>query len=242
VISPNGIVNAASYAGGGISKGELISIFGANFGVPGLVTNLPQNNSFPVAFGRTKVFFNGNPGVISALTSNQINVLVPPYLANPDGSDESGPVNVTVEVDDSISAPVSVPVVASAPGLWTADSSGSGQGAILNQDGSINSSAHPAARGAIVSLFGTGDGLESPQLPVGSLVLSTPFPTPANPVTVMVGGQPADVLYAGGAPQLVSGVFQINVRIPESASAGNVPVSVLIGSSGATRQVTISVQ
>jgi uncharacterized protein (TIGR03437 family) len=141
-----------------------------------------------------------------------------------------------------VSNPISIPLVASAPGLCTADASGSGQGAILNQDGSVNSSAHPAARGSIVSLFGTGDGLELPQLPLGAFVLSTPFPTPANPVTATIGGQPADVLYAGAAPQLVNGVFQINARIPENAAAGNVLVSVSIGSGGTTRQVTIAIQ
>ena len=241
-ISANGVVNAASYVGGGISQGELISIFGANFGVSGLMSNVPQNNSLPTALGRTRVFFNGNPGAITALTPNQINVFVPPYVANTDGSDRTGPVNVTVEVDDSVSAPVNVPLVTSAPGLFTADASGSGQGAILNQDGSINSIAHPAARGTIVSLFGTGEGLESPQLSNGALVISTPFPAPVNPVTATIGGQPAQVLYAGAAPLLPTGVFQINVRIPDGASAGNVPASVSIGSGVTTRQVTIAVQ
>ncbi len=239
VISANGIVSAASYTGGAISAGELISIFGVNFGANNLdlLTSATPNNSLPFALGRTKVFFNGSPGAITAATANQINVFVPPsvlYAANP--------VTVAVEVDDAISLSVSVPLAASAPGLFTADGSGSGQGAILNQDSSINSSAHPAARGSIVSLFGTGEGLDSPQLPAGALVISTPYPAPLNAATVSIGGQPAEVLYAGAAPLLPTGVFQINARIPESVSTGKVPVSISIGRAGTTRQVTIAVE
>ena len=239
VISSNGIVNAASYIGGAISPGELISIFGANFGggSQGLIVNAPQNNSLPLALGRTKVLFNGTPGAITALTTNQINVFVPPGLLN-----LASPPQVAVQVDDLVSVPVSVPIVATAPGLFSADASGSGQGAILNQDGSINSSAHPAARGTIVSLFGTGEGAESPQLPAGALVLSTPLPAPVNSVTATVGGQPAEVLYAGAAPLLPTGVFQINLRIPQGVSTGSIPVSISTGAAATTKQVTISIQ
>jgi uncharacterized protein (TIGR03437 family) len=49
-------------------------------------------------------------------------------------------------------------------------SSGSGQGAILNQDWSVNSAALPAARGDILMLFGTGGGIvTASSLPVRPL-------------------------------------------------------------------------
>jgi uncharacterized protein (TIGR03437 family) len=37
---------------------------------------------------------------------------------------------------------------------------------------------------------------------------------------VQVGGINAEVLYAGAAPGLVSGVFQLNVRLPPSLRGG----------------------
>src|ERR1035438_4197676 len=78
-------------------------------------------------------------------------------------------------------------------GIATADASGAGPGAVLNQDGTLNSAANPAAAGSIVSLFGTGAGWTTPQLFMGAYSISTPYPTPLNNVAVTIGGQPANV-------------------------------------------------
>jgi uncharacterized protein (TIGR03437 family) len=235
-ISQSGIVNAASYAGGPIAPGELISIFGSNFGAPGLEIGSAVNNRIPFSVGRTKVFLNNLPGTITAVTPNQINVFVRYDLTY------ATSVTLVVQVDDALSTPVTLPIVPAAPGLSTLDGSGSGQGAILNQDGSINSVANPAARGSIVSLFGTGEGATMPQLDDGSLVISTPFPTPVNRVSVSIGGQPAMILYAGDAPALPTGVFQINVEIPENLTSGMASIVLTVGGSSTTQVVTVAVK
>jgi uncharacterized protein (TIGR03437 family) len=43
---------------------------------------------------------------------------------------------------------MTLPVVPAEPGLFTADGTGKGQGAILNQDYSVNSASKPAAAGS----------------------------------------------------------------------------------------------
>jgi uncharacterized protein (TIGR03437 family) len=53
-----------------------------------------------------------------------------------------------------------------------------------------------------------------------------------------IGGQPATILYAGDAPALPTGVFQINAAIPSNLSPGSAPVSLSIG--GASAQVTVA--
>jgi len=141
-----------------------------------------------------------------------------------------------------------VPVAAQAFGLFTLDRSGSGQGAILNQDGSVNGPTNRALRGTIISLFGTGAGLMSPAWPDGSLVISTPYSRPNAPVTVKIDGELAELLYAGAAPTLPTGALQINVRIPPLIPqlAGSPPdtvsISVTVGSSTTTRTVTVAVR
>ena len=40
-------------------------------------------------------------------------------------------------------------------GIFTMDQSGTGQGAILNQDGTVNGPGNPAAKGSVVSIFAT---------------------------------------------------------------------------------------
>ncbi len=236
-IASGGIVNAASLAGGAIAPGELISIFGSNFGPAGLDVAAAQNNGIPKALNNVHVYFTpGNEGAITARTQTQINVFVPYDVANGTST------QVIVDVDGVTSTPVTVPVAASAFGLSTADASGSGQGAIFNQDGSLNTHSNPAARGSIVTLFGTGEGVTTPALPDGALEISTPYSTTQAPVAVKFGGQTAQIQYAGAAPFLPTGVFQINATIPAGVTPGDVPITVSIGGIGTTRAVTAAVQ
>jgi uncharacterized protein (TIGR03437 family) len=229
-ISPGGIVNALSYTGGGIAPGEFLSIFGSNFGSVGLQINTPENNRLQGAAGRTKVLFTNSSGSaygpITAITPNQINVFAPSFL------DASKPVNVTVQVDGTASDLVSMPVADVAPGIFP--------GAV-NQDGSLNSSTNPALRGSIISLFGTGHGLSTPQLAAAEFTISTPFSLPTARVTVAIGGQPAEVTYAGAAALQPAGVLQINTRVPTTVAPGNAAVSVSVGGIPA-KQVAIAVR
>jgi uncharacterized protein (TIGR03437 family) len=237
-IAAGGIVNAASLAGGAIAPGELISIFGSNFGPSGLDVAMLQNNAVPKALNNVHVYFGGSliPGAITARTENQINVFVPYEIANATSEE------VTVDVDSVLSTPVTVPVAQSAFGLSTADASGSGQGAILNQDDTFNSDANPAARGSIVTMYGTGEGVTTPALPDGALEISVPYSTTQPLVTVSFGGRTAEVQYAGAAPFLPTGVFQINATIPTTVTPGAVPITVSIGEISTTRTVTVAVQ
>jgi uncharacterized protein (TIGR03437 family) len=239
LIQAGGIVNAVSYTAGGIAPGELISIFGffgSGFPSATLETNTPENNRVPWVLGRTKVLFDGYPGAITDWSPTQINVFVPNWLT-PGNSTV-----VTVQSDAVVPPPVVVPVVSTAPGLATADQSGSGQGAILNQDLSLNGPANPAARGSIVSLFGTGEGNVSPYLLWGDLSISTPFSTSVNPVAVTIGGLPAELTYAGAAPLAPVGVFQINAKIPPAVSTDAAAATLSNGGIATTKPVTVSVR
>ena len=52
-----------------------------------------------------------------------------------------------------------------------------------------------------------------------------------------------DIAYAGPAPSLVEGVFQVNVRIPASARRNaNLPVVVQVGDKMTQQGVTIAVR
>jgi uncharacterized protein (TIGR03437 family) len=243
-ISAGGIVNAASLASGAIAPGELISIFGSNFGPAALNVSLAQNNVIPGALSNVHVYFVNHsssgppmvPGSITARAQNQINVFVPYELSTLTS------IQVIVDVDGVASTPITVPVAASAFGLSTAGSSGSGQGAIFNQDGTYNSHSNPAARGSIVTLFGTGEGVTTPAVPDGALEISTPYSTTQAPVAVTFGGQTAEIQYAGAAPFLPTGVFQINATIPAGATPGDVPITVSIGGIGTTRTATVAVK
>ena len=134
---------------------------------------------------------------------------------------------------------VTLPVVASKPALFSANSTGRGQGAILNQDGSPNTLANRAAKGSVIVLFGTGEGATTPAGVDGQLALAV-YPKPVLPVTITLGGQRIETIaYVGAAPGLVAGLFQLNVTIPESAPSGEIPIAVTVG--GATSQTGLTV-
>jgi uncharacterized protein (TIGR03437 family) len=66
-----------------------------------------------------------------------------------------------------------------------------------------------------------------------------------NPIAVNIGGvtlSSSDVLYAGLSPQSISGLYQINVRIPASTGAGDIPVTITIGGVQTQSGATIPVQ
>jgi uncharacterized protein (TIGR03437 family) len=135
-----------------------------------------------------------------------------------------------------------MPVAVAAPGLFTLDSTGGGQAAAVNQDGTINTSATPALIGTIISLFATGEGQTSP-LGIDGKPATAPFPAPSLPVTVTIGGVTVSALqYVGGAPGEVAGLLQINVTIPAGITPGSaVPVAISVGGATSQAGVTIAV-
>jgi uncharacterized protein (TIGR03437 family) len=62
-------------------------------------------------------------------------------------------------------------------------------------------------------------------------------------VTATIGGVTANVVYAGSAAGLVSGVMQVNLVIPATAPTGsNVPIVVSVGGTPSQAGVTVAVQ
>ncbi len=78
------------------------------------------------------------------------------------------------------SAPITVAVASSAPGLFTLDSTGKGQAAAVNSNGSINAASNPAPIGSILSFYATGEGQTTPS-GVDGKPGTTPLPRPNLP-------------------------------------------------------------
>ena len=66
---------------------------------------------------------------------------------------------------------------------------------------------------------------------------------PSLPVSVKIGGKSAEILYAGSAPQLISGVLQVNVRIPAGLAPSLAAEIVLtVGDVDSPSGVTVAIQ
>ena len=181
------------------------------------------------------MLFDGLPAPLLLVSEGQINVVALYGLAGASST------QVEVEVGGVRSAPVSLPVSAAGPGVFTLTQAGTGQGAVLNQDNSVNDAANPAPTGSVVQIFATGGGVTSPSAVEGGIAPATPLHVLTQPVLADIGGLNASVLFAGAPPGLVFGVVQVNAEVPAAAAAGSaVPLELTIGGV-ASQTVTIAV-
>ena len=231
------IVNAASATVGAVAPGELLSLFGQSIGPyapAGLV--LDAKGMVPTNLGGVQVLFDQIPAPIIYVSSTQINLIVPYEVAG------QAFTTISIAWNGSTIPAGGVTVAPAAPGIFTVDSTGLGQGAVLNMDNSMNGPSAPAARGSILQIFATGAGVTSPAGITGEI---TPSDTklPVLPVTVSIGGTSAQVVYAGAAPYAVSGLFQVNAVVPETVVPGSeVPILLTVGRLQSPPNTTVAVK
>ncbi len=222
-LSGAGIVNAASLISGAVSPGEILTLFGSGIGPPDLLVATAVDGRVPTSLDGVTVAVDGFPAPILYARSDQVSAIAP-YACCAGSS---------VQVDVAYAGRRTSIVTAAAlvhPAIFTADGSGIGQAAALNQDGSFNGRANPARGGEIITFFATGLGAANSTVVDGQLA-EPPLPAPSRLVRVSFGGVETQVLYAGAAPGQVMGLWQINARIPTGLE-GDVQVSVAIGDPG----------
>jgi uncharacterized protein (TIGR03437 family) len=228
-----GIVNAASYSNNSLAPGEMVAIYGQNLGPQNISVATFDNTNTNTQLAGTQVTFNGIPAPLVYTSAGAAAAIVPYEIAG------SGQATVVVSYNGQPASTQTVNVTDAAPGIFSADASGSGPGAILDADYSLNSPANPAAPGSVVVIYATGGGQTNPPSTSGTVTsAATPL---ADSVTVTVGGQPAQVLYAGDAGGEVAGVVQINLQLPAGVT-GTLPVIVTIGNHPSQSTVTLSIQ
>ena len=204
------VVDAASFGNvGKISPGAIVTIFGSGMGPsPGTGFQL-VNGLVPTSLGGTQVFIDGQPAPMLYSSYGQLNVIIPYSLAI--GSKPT----ITVAYNGT--------VIGQLPNLWLQASGisifASGKSALaLNEDYTVNSPQSPAKPGSIVMLFGTGGGATDPPSVAGEVTPSVLRPLVSVPQVGIPNGPGSvflSVQYAGTAPGLISGVTQINVKLPD---------------------------
>jgi uncharacterized protein (TIGR03437 family) len=223
-ISATGVVNGASFAGGAVAPGEILAIFGSAIG-PGTAAGLQLDRAGYVTnlLAGTQVTFDGVPSPLIFVQAGQVSAIAPYGLSGKNST------VVQISYQGETTNPLTLPVAATAPGIFTNDASGHGQGSILNQDGSRNSADHPAPVGSYVSVYATGEGQTNPagaDGKPGDAVSRLPL----QPVTATIGGVSAPVQYAGGVFGLTAGILQVNLQVPPGVTPGGaVPVVLTIG-------------
>jgi uncharacterized protein (TIGR03437 family) len=231
--------HSASFAPTGAVPGLIITLGGSNLGPQeGVGFSLDASGRVPTTLAEVRVSFDGVPAPLLFVRQDQINCIVPYEVSGRFSS------RVEVEYRGVRSNSIELRVSESAPGVYTVTQTGSGAGAVLNQDSTVNSAANPAARGSVVQIYATGEGQTAPP-GVNGFVPRTAndLKRPVLPVAVRIGGIQATVEYAGSAPGLVSGALQVNARVPDGVTPGpSLPVEVIIGGVSSQAGVTIAVR
>ena len=234
--SVTSVGNGASYMQGTAAPGEVITLFGTNLGPATAATAQVVNGYLTTRLGGVQVLVSGVPAPMIYASATQVSAVVPYEVANfPLAA-------VKVKYLGQTSNIATLPVVATAPGIFTQNQSGTGPVG-FNGDFSVNGPNNPAAKGSTMVFFLTGEGQTNPAGITGTINSSPNMnPMPVGGITVTIDGQPATYSYEGGIEGVVEGIMQLNVVVPAAARSGTVPILVTIGGNSTQSGVTVSLK
>ncbi len=193
------VTNAASGQQNFVAPGSLIAVYGTgNIDIP------PARFPIPTNPGGVSVNINNELAPLLFGSNGQINAQVPFEVSPGAGSVTLTSAGAQVGSGNFVVEPV-------APGLFLL---GQGRAAVLNADYSINTQNQPAAAGSYISAYMTGLGAVDNPVPTGMPASANPLSRVTSSVTASIGGQPAQVLFAGLAPGY-AGLYQVNLTVPQ---------------------------
>ncbi|MCW5964774.1 MAG: hypothetical protein KIT83_12100 [Bryobacterales bacterium] len=217
-----------------VSPYEFLSLYGEGIGpATGVGAAFNAQGDLPTLLGGVRVWIDGVAAPLLYTGNGQINLIAPAQLA-----DRAPGSRVLLEVERDGAIVATVPLRATDwdihPFRHTSQER-IGDVIVLNQDGTLNSTLNPAARGEAVTLFLNGGGAPLDRCPAGRRIASArPFstlapriesardyflPVPDNSLMV-----PWPVEYFGAAPTLAAGTLQLNLRVPQELAFPSHPI------------------
>jgi uncharacterized protein (TIGR03437 family) len=227
-------MNLGSMTFSPLAPEAVVKLVGAGIGpATAAALQLGAEGRVTTALANTRVLFNGEPAPLLLVSHDEINVIAPAAV------EQRAAARIDIETEGAVATTLTVGVAAAAPALLTLDGTGTGPVAAINQDGAVNTPLTPAPAGSVIALYIVGMGLTGEQ--DGAVAAAARDLAASLAPVVRIGAEPADVLYAGLAPGLITAAIQINVRVP-NVPAG--PAAVVLISNGYASQtgVTIAIQ
>jgi uncharacterized protein (TIGR03437 family) len=183
----------------GIAPGEVIRILGKNMGPPAVTPATIRSGVLATNVAGVEVTFDGTAVPLLSVSAQEIDLVAPFELAT------KSTTTIQVQYHEVPSNPVQVAVTG--PVLQILG--------VFNQDFSVNSAANPVKPGSIMTLYLAGAGQTNPPSQDGQ-VNAPPLAAPAGPIQLVglndSNSTPPSLLvtFAGAAPGLAAGIFQVN--------------------------------
>lgn len=233
LIYHNGAVHGASFARyAPLAPGQIFSLFGSN-----LASDKTDAASIPLpnSLGGLSATLGGIGLPLYYADGGQVNAQVPFDLS------PGNTLPLVVKSAGSASPPELVTLADVQPGIFTLNSSGSGAGVVTDAAGGLIGDSNPARAGQVVIVYATGLGATDQAVRTGQASPAHPPAAAVSPVTAYVGGLQATVEFAGLTPGLV-GLYQVNVRLPNTAQPGSAVELYLEQNQVASNKVTITIR
>lgn len=209
-IAAGGVLSQGGLAA--LSPGGIATVTGTN------LTSAPQSTGAPLprVLGNTFVSVEGVRAPLFASAAGSIQFQVPGDLPVGDAS-------IVVSSNGDLSATVDMAVQASTPAI----------AAVVHANGSAVSAANPVVAGETFSLYATGLGAVTTNLPLGAAGPAYPTATTAGFPQVLLGGAPLTITFSGLAPGYV-GLYQVNATVPSASQPGSLTGPLTLAVDGQT--------
>lgn len=205
------IVSTATQTAQALAPNSIATIYGANLSDSTSAASAPPGSTLPITLAGVSVYVNSLFAHLFYVSPTQINFLIPYELI-------PGTVTIQVARDGLAGPPVEILLNSTAPGLFPWN----GNTAIATHlSGALLTSAAPAGPGEIVILYAAGLGRVNPDTTSGRLAISAATILALPQLQILLAGLavPAqNILYAGLAPGY-AGLYQINLRLPDTLTA-----------------------
>ena len=207
--SPDSIVNAANNSSTSLTPNGLATVYGRNLAYSTVAVSLEQvgAGTLPYKLGGIQMTVGTWLAPLLYVSPTQINFLIPADLV-------AGQTPLTIS-RQATSTQVQITLLDAAPGLFVVDD---GKLAATHADGKLITTDSPAKPGEIIVIYGAGLGRTEPRQKDGVIPRAAAPILLIDRLRVVLDEQPLpaeSVFYAGITPGY-PGLYQINLRLPET--------------------------
>lgn len=232
--SPDSIVNAANNSSTSLTPNGLATVYGRNLAYSTVAVSLEQvgAGTLPYKLGGIQITVGLWLAPLLYVSPTQINFLIPADLA---------PGQTALAITrQSTSTQVQITVLEAAPALFVVDN---GKLAATHADGKLITVEAPAKPGEIIVIYGAGLGRTEPRQKDGVIPRVAASILLLDRLRIVLDEQPltADsILYAGITPGY-PGLYQINIRLPETIRKKDPELRVLMADQTSQRSLALHV-